>query len=134
MMQNLLSLLGLQAEEHPQRDPRLTITCMKMETAQNAADFVHETLQSMPFDMPVDVAAFQSTLADYAAYMQYAALLRKQLDQAGVQESEYRPMLDRCFAASPARDLLDKPCHDFLYISGAFRRLYPVGRSVGLLG
>ena len=21
----------------------------------------------------------------------------------------------------------DKPCHDFLYISGAFRRLYPVG-------
>jgi len=28
----------------------------------------------------------------------------------------------------------NKPCHDFLYISGAFRRLYPVGRSVGLLG
>ena len=26
-----------------------------------------------------------------------------------------------------------KPCHDFLYISGAFRRLYPVGSAVGLL-
>jgi hypothetical protein len=22
-----------------------------------------------------------------------------------------------------------KPCHDFLYISGAFRRLYPVGSN-----
>ena len=22
-----------------------------------------------------------------------------------------------------------KPCHDFLYISGAFRRLYPVGTN-----
>jgi len=32
------------------------------------------------------------------------------------------------------RQLPTKPCHDFLYISGAFRRLYPVGRSVGLLG
>jgi hypothetical protein len=28
---------------------------------------------------------------------------------------------------------LPKPCHDFLYISGAFRRLYPVGSAVGLL-
>jgi hypothetical protein len=27
-----------------------------------------------------------------------------------------------------------KPCHDFLYMSGAFRRLYPVGRATGLLG
>src|SRR5215211_7965339 len=27
-----------------------------------------------------------------------------------------------------------KPCHNFLYISGAFRRLYPVGRAAGLLG
>ena len=61
----------------------------------------------MPLNTTVDMAAFQSILADYAAYMQYAALLRKQLDQAGVQESEYRPMLDRCFAASPARDILD---------------------------
>ncbi len=24
---------------------------------------------------------------------------------------------------------LAKPCHDFLYISGAFRRLYPVGTN-----
>ena len=23
----------------------------------------------------------------------------------------------------------DKPCHDLLYISGAFRRLYPVGTN-----
>jgi len=35
---------------------------------------------------------------------------------------------------SVLREQLTKPCHDFLYISGAFRRLYPVGRSVGLLG
>ena len=27
----------------------------------------------------------------------------------------------------------DKPCHDLLYISGDFRRLYPVGRAVSLL-
>ena len=26
-----------------------------------------------------------------------------------------------------------KPCHNLLYISGDFRRLYPVGPSAGLL-
>jgi hypothetical protein len=110
ILQNLLSLLGLQSEPHPQEnvcDPRLAITCMKMDAAQNAAAIVHEQLQSMTLHTTVDAAAFQRTLTDYAAFMEYAARLKTPLEQAGVQESAYRPMLDRCYAASPARDILE---------------------------
>src|SRR5436309_15486118 len=106
-MQNLLALLGL-SEQHPQVDPRLAITCMKMTGAQGATDLLHERLQSMPLNTAADMADFQSTLADYAAFMQYAAMLRKQLDQAGVQESEYKSLRDTCFTTSPAQNVLDE--------------------------
>ena len=100
-MQNLLSLLGL--SQHPQVDPRLAIACMKMNGAQGATDVLHERLQSMTLNTAADVTTFQSTLADYATYMQYAAMLRQQLDQAGVQESAYKSLLDTCFTTAPAQ-------------------------------
>jgi hypothetical protein len=34
-----------------------------------------------------------------------------------------------CFDTSALNQLMDKPCHDFLYMSGAFRRLDPVGTN-----
>jgi Domain of unknown function (DUF4277) len=52
-----------------------------------------------------------------------------------------RPDLKQCVLSTLCVDRAvpmwgkpDKPCHDLLYISGAFRRLYPVGRSGGFLG
>lgn len=81
---------------------------MKMTGAQDATDLLHERLQSMPLTTAADVATFQSTLADYATFMQYAAMLRKQLDQAGVQENEYKSLRDTCFTTSPAQNVLDE--------------------------
>jgi len=55
-----------------------------------------------------------------------ATILRRLLEQQSFTEYGllYREKV---------KEGLPKPCHDLLYISGDFRRLYPVGPSAGLL-
>jgi hypothetical protein len=70
-------------------------------------DDLREALQELPLNTAEDLARFQSTLADYAAYMQYAALMKRQLDRLmpGAESDDYWAVLDKCYGTSPLREV-----------------------------
>jgi hypothetical protein len=109
-MQNPLSYLGsLLAEPQPEQplDAQVAKTCTKWDVAQMLTDDLHKALQELPLNTAEDLTRFQSTLADYAAYMQYAALVKRQLDQLmpGAESDDYWAVLDKCYGNSPLREV-----------------------------
>jgi hypothetical protein len=109
-MENPLTYLGsLLAEPQPEQalDPHVAKTCTKWDVAQMLTDNIHQELQAMPLNNDADFPRFQRTLADYATYMQYAALMKRQLDQLmpGAGIDDYTAVLDKCYGDSPVREV-----------------------------
>jgi hypothetical protein len=71
------------------------------------ADDIHAELQAMPLNNEEDMPRYQRTLADYADYTIYVALMKRQLDQLmpGAGIDDYTAILDKCYGASPIRDV-----------------------------
>src|SRR2546430_10216338 len=109
-MANPLSFLGALFQESPSEEPldaRLAKTCTKWDVAQMVMDDVHAELQAMPLNNAEDLPRFHRTLADYAVYTMYAALMKRQLDQLmpGAGIDDYTAVLDKCYGKSPLNDV-----------------------------
>jgi hypothetical protein len=101
---------SLLAEPQPDQplDARVAKTCTKWDVAQMMTDDLHEELQALPLNNDADVPRFQRTLADYAAYMQYTALMKRRLDQLmpGAGIHDYTAILDQCYSKTPLSNVL----------------------------